>query len=296
MGTERKPERSEGARAVGSSARSLNANPSSDETSPRLSPNATTERTGGLRSDSNRDFGKLWEKFWATSSRSVRNDLIERHLYLVDEVVRRIPSRIAAHWSTDDLRSFGILGLINAVDRRQPELARIPFAIYDELRKLDWLPRTVRRRSIEFNKTEDDLRIDLRIDLRRSPNRAEILAAMDITDLRRTAATVSAIQRSQITSLDSPIRREAEGSLLDSLSESNNTEADVIRRLDHDALRIAMSTLPERQRSVIEHRFVDQLSLRETRARVGISESRTRQVEIDALRGLRHRLTASNAA
>lgn len=209
---------------------------------------------------------------------------------------------MAAHWSIDDLRSYGTLGLINAVDRRQPELARIPFAIYarrriqgaiyDELRKLDWLPRTARRRTIEFNRAEDDLRVDLR----RSPDRAEILAAMDITDTRRTAATVSALQRSQMTSLDSPVGGDDQGTLLDSLRESSDTEADVIQKIDQDALRSALSTLPERQRSVIKLRFVNQLSLRETGELVGISESRARQVEIDALRGLRHVMTTSSAA
>ena len=249
-----------------------------------------------------RDYSDVWATFWATKSSAARAELIEVYLYLVDEVVRRIPSGVSAHWSSDDLQSFGALGLINAVDRRRPELAQIPFAIYarrriqgaiyDELRKLDWLPRTARRRVIEFNKTEDELRVDLC----RSPNRAEILAAMDITDLRRTASIVAALQRSQTTSLDSPIRGEDQGTLLDSIREAADTEVNVLQRIDHDALRSALSSLPERQRSVITHRFVEQLSFRETGKLVGISESRARQVELDALRGLRHLLDTPSAA
>lgn len=294
--------RDDGTRSFGPAARRHGVDSAPDATSSDATTTSAANCSGIVSRDRSKDYAELWEQFWTTGSATARNELVERYLHLVDEVVRRVPSGVAAHWSVDDLKSYGTFGLINAVDLRQRELARIPFAvyarrriqgaIYDELRKLDWLPRTARRRTIEFNLTEDDLRVDLR----RSPNRAEILAAMDITDLRRTAATVSALQRSQIASLDGPIRGEEEGSLLDSLSESADTESDMITRLDHDALRSALDTLPERQRSVITMRFVQQLSLRETGERVGISESRARQVEIDALRGLRHALSAQHAA
>ena len=265
-------------------------------------PAAQLETVATPASPPARDYSDVWEAFWTANSAAARAQLIEAYLYLVDEVVRRMPSGVAAHWSADDLQSFGTLGLINAVDRRQRALAQIPFAIYarrriqgsiyDELRKLDWLPRTARRRTIEFNKTEDDLRIELC----RNPNRAEILAAMDITDLRRTASTLAALQRSQTTSLECPIRGEDEGTLLDALREPADTESDVLRRIDHDALRSALHNLPERQRSVIAHRFVEQLSFRETGELVGISESRARQVELDALRGLRDLLATPSAA
>ncbi len=87
------------------------------------------------RTDSNlEDAQQLWLRFWATNDQDLRNDLIEKNLYLVDKVVRRLPYRVLQHSSADDLRSFGTFGLINAVERHHSDGGQIGFANYAESR------------------------------------------------------------------------------------------------------------------------------------------------------------------
>src|SRR6185437_12907522 len=132
---------------------------------------------------------------------------------VVDRVVSHLPSSIRDYWDAEDLRSFGMLGLIEAIDRfdedspinRFPAYAstRIRGAVFDELRRLDWLPRTVRRRVISYRTTVDTLSNELR----RPPSRDEVFASMDVKPAEGNALLVE-VQSAQLLHLDHAGQRE----------------------------------------------------------------------------------------
>src|SRR5829696_3858727 len=98
----------------------------------------------------------LWQEFKRTGDRGLRDRLILTYAPLVKYVAGRLGSGLPAHVDEGDLVSYGLLGLINAIERYDPgrdikfetyAITRIRGAIIDELRALDWVPRSVRARA-----------------------------------------------------------------------------------------------------------------------------------------------------
>jgi len=245
---------------------------------------------------------RLWETFWSTGDPAVRDELILLHYYLVDIATRRLPSNVVRNWSIDDLRSYGSIGLINAVDRRRSDLAHVPFApyalcritgaIYDELRNLDWLPRTLRHRVIEYRKTEDALQSSQN----RRPTRVEIYREMELTNQRQISATTLAIGQSQLVSLQDRIGDKDETLRGDRLSAVDDTEQIILAQSDRDELKGAVDDLPERQRTILNYRFHSSLTQRQVAELLGVSSTRVAQIEGQALRVLRQVLGARRTA
>jgi RNA polymerase sigma factor FliA len=244
----------------------------------------------------------LWQDLWTTGSVVARNRLVEMHLNLVDAVVRRMPYDILRHWGADDLRGFGIFGLIDAVERRQPELSQLSFAtyantrirgaIYDELRALDWLPRTARRKAIDFKRTEDDLRGTLH----RNPGFDEVLAELHTTSPSQMKATARAVGCSQIASLEGRLYQNPQGSKAEQLASSDEVEMDLFAQSDQQELSNAIASLSERKRAILAYRYIDRLTLQEVGDLIGVSCSRICQIEQATLRDLRKVLQVADVA
>jgi len=244
----------------------------------------------------------LWQALWSTGSVVARNQLVEMYLHLVDAVVRRMPYDILRHWGADDLRCFGVFGLIDAVERRQPELSQLSFAtyantrirgaIYDELRALDWLPRTARRKAIDFKLTEDDLRGSMR----RNPGFDEVLAELHVTTPSQVKATARAVRCSQITSLEGRLNHDLQGSNSEQLASSDDVEMDLFAQSDQQELSIAIASLSERKRAILGYRYRDRLTLQEVGDLIGVSCSRICQIEQATLRDLRKLLQVTDVA
>ena len=99
----------------------------------------------------------LWENYHQTREVALRDELIVQYLYLVKWVVGRVASGLPAHIKLDDLYSSGVTGLVRAVERFDSEkggkfatyaVLLIKGAIIDELRELDWVPRSVHRKDV----------------------------------------------------------------------------------------------------------------------------------------------------
>jgi len=248
------------------------------------------------------DASELWESYWATGSLTTRNELIEMHMYLVDAVVRRLPFDVRRYWGEEELRSFGTFGLIDAVERRQAALASLSFAtyansrirgaIYDELRALDWLPRTARRRAIDFKVAEDALRGTLK----RNPGFGEVLDAMHVAAPSRSRATATAVNRSQMVSLDDRLSEDNEASKLTLLASPDDVESELFSRLDGFDLSAALANLPDRQRAILGYRYRDRLTLQQVGDLIGVSYSRICQIEQATLRDLRGVLEVAEVA
>ena len=242
----------------------------------------------------------FWRSYWATRERVARNDLILAYEPLVKLVVSRLPANVRTYWEVDDLRSFGLLGLVEAIDRwavdspanRFPSYAtkRVRGAIFDELRRLDWLPRTVRRRVISYRATVDNLSSELG----RVPETAEVLAQMG-SDGGSGDDVLAAVQSSQLLHLQHSVGSTSAGEdlrLIDLIVSDRDSEPEpaMLRAEQFEEIRQAVTKLPERQRTVVTLHFLGGLTQEQIGAMLGVSNSRICQIEATAIQTLRRLL------
>lgn len=240
---------------------------------------------------------ETWQRYKKTGDQQSRNQLILAYSPIVKYTAGRIASRMPAHVELADLISYGLGGLINAVERFEPARGikfesyagtRIRGAIFDELRSLDWVPRSVRReaRQIEQGTVEVSTR------LHRMPTEAELAAEMSI----EPAALDAALQRvanARMVALDQPWdMRGADGvetTLLQTLPDPD--AADPAASADaadlRDRIADAINCLPEREQVVLGLRYHQELRLGEIGEILGVTESRISQVHAKAVLQLR---------
>ena len=214
-------------------------------------------------------------------------------------------SGLPAHVEEADLISYGLVGLINAIERFEPEreikfetyaITRIKGAIIDELRSLDWVPRSVRARAREIERAQRQARApaapgaDRRGDGARAGH-----------DRRRVPGVAAQISNSTVAALDELWAvGDASGdqvSLLDTLHDPD--APDPARLMDADgAARTGSPTrsprLPEREKLVIALYYYENLTLREIGEVLGVTESRVSQLHTKAVLRLKSRLQGDN--
>src|SRR5581483_7074450 len=132
------------------------------------------------------DSRSLWLEYRRTKDKALRDRLIVNYSPLVKYVAGRLGSGLPAHVDEADLVSYGLLGLMSAIDRYDPErdikfetyaIARIRGSIIDELRTLDWVPRSVRSRAREIERAIRELESRLA----RAPTDEEIAQKIGVT-------------------------------------------------------------------------------------------------------------------
>ena len=219
---------------------------------------------------------------------------------LVKYVAGRMASGLPAHVDEADLISYGLGGLIAAVERFEPErrikfetfaITRIKGAIIDELRSLDWVPRSVRAKAREIEKANAMLEHKLQ----RAPTDAEMARALE-TSIDDFQATLTRISNSTIVALDELwTLSDASGdqvSLLDTIEDPG--APDPAHELDavemKDRLSDAVGNLPEREKLVIALYYYENLTLREIGEVLGVTESRVSQLHTKAVLRLKSRL------
>ncbi len=242
-------------------------------------------------------YARLWERFWSGRDEVARNDLLLAYEPLILVVVGQLPGTVRAHWDREDLASFGILGLVAAIDRFDPASSIDRFvcyattcirgAIFDELRRLDWLPRSVRQRVTEYQSTADELGHKLG----REPGPSEVLDMMGVVGSARQAV-LSGVQSSQMLHLDRVIEVEgADGTirLADVLAAEQGGDPAVaaVESEEVAALRRAVDELPERQRRVVTLHLFEGFTFEQIGTQLGVSASRVCQIEQSAIRSLR---------
>jgi RNA polymerase sigma factor for flagellar operon FliA len=241
----------------------------------------------------------LWREFRRTGDKGLRDRLILTYAPLVKYVAGRLGSGLPAHVDEGDLVSYGLLGLISAIERYDPDrdikfetyaIMRIKGAIIDELRALDWVPRSVRARARQIERAIGELEAKLG----RAPTDEEIAGKIGLS-VEELEESLTDISRSSIAALDELWSVSGEGdqvSLLDTLEDESGprpTEA-----LDETELRETMadaiSRLPEREKLVITLYYYEELTLREIGEVLGVTESRVSQLHTKAVLRLRSRL------
>jgi RNA polymerase sigma factor FliA len=246
------------------------------------------------------DVQSLWLDFSRSRDKGLRDRLILTYAPLVKYVAGRIGSGLPAHVDEGDLVSYGLLGLIGAIERFDPQrdikfetyaIARIKGAIIDELRSLDWVPRSVRSRAREIERAIADLEAKLG----RAPTDEEIASKVGIStsDLEDSLTEIS---RSSIAALDELWTVSSEGgdavSLLDTIEdvEGPDPQIELTQTETKEALGEAIARLPEREKLVVTLYYYEELTLREIGEVLGVTESRVSQLHTKAILRLKAHL------
>ena len=207
---------------------------------------------------------------------------------------------VPAHVEEADLISYGLGGLISAIERFDPArdikfetyaIARIRGAIIDELRTLDWVPRSVRARAREFERV--NMKLEAR--LHRAPSDEEMAAELGLTVAELQDALLE-ISNSTLVALDELWSvGDASGdqvSLLDTLPDrgADDPQAAVDQSELRDRVAEAIGALPDREKLVIALYYYENLTLREIGEVLGVTESRVSQLHTKAMLRLRSKL------
>jgi RNA polymerase sigma factor for flagellar operon FliA len=259
----------------------------------------TMNRTSaGLSQD---ELTGLWTEYRKGQSTGIRDSLIQNYLYLVKYVAGRMAMSVPPSVEIDDLVSAGVVGLMDAIEKYDPgrdtkfetyAVARIRGAIVDDLRSLDWVPRSVRRKARMLEETYSHLENELG----RAATDAEIANRLNISisDLR---TMVEEIVSAGLLSLDDFVGNqdgEKTSRIIDlvcakdGVSPSSGIEREQMRDIVADAIM----NIPDKERTVVALYYYEDMTLKEIGRTLGVSESRISQIHTKAMLRLRGRLRA----
>ena len=247
---------------------------------------------------SDQDVQSYWRRFKETGDLAAREGLIIHFSPVVKFVAGRVGVGLPKNVEQSDLISYGMFGLIDAIDKFEPErgikfetyaVQRIKGAILDELRALDWVPRSVRSRAREIQRSLDELEHRLK----RSATEEELAAHMgvEVATLQDRLGEIASLGFVALDELIDPGERGSStmGELLSdprTIDPSGSYEQQETRHFLTDAI----NRLAERERLVVTLYYYEGLTLAEIGKVLGVTESRICQMHTKAVLQLRGKL------
>ncbi|MGZ4109624.1 MAG: RNA polymerase sigma factor WhiG [Actinomycetota bacterium] len=241
----------------------------------------------------------LWTEFKATASAEARERLILHYAPLVKYVASRVATGLPASVEQADLVSYGMFGLIDALEKFEPArgnkfetyaIPRIKGAIIDELRAMDWVPRSVRFKAREIEKAVADLESMLK----RAPAEKEVaerlgVSVSELHDVITQISFVSVLALDELLSVGND--RGEQVSLLDTLADKGTDPTLGVEGQETRALLAgAINSLSEREKIVVTLYYFEGLTLAEIGDILGVTESRVCQIHTKAVNQLRLQL------
>lgn len=247
---------------------------------------------------------EIWRTYRLTRSPQLRDQLIERNLTLVKYAAAWVAGRLPSHLRLDDLYSAGTLGFLRAIEDYDPErgvefsayaVPRIRGAIFDELRRLDYLPRRVRRKIRDAQRAIETL--SQRLDREPSDEEVAVELGVSLEDYRRLLG-----EGVTLLSLDATYgNRDDGGSAFDSVEDTSSPSP--VRTFELKERRATLGRiidgLPEKERQVLSLYYYEELTMQEVGQVLGVTESRVSQIHSSAILKMRvalrrHRVLASD--
>jgi RNA polymerase sigma factor FliA len=240
-----------------------------------------------------------WDRWLKRRSSSARDHLIVSYAPLVKFVAGRVGAGLPSTVDPGDLVSSGVLGLIDAIERYDPQRGvkfetfatpRIRGAIYDGLRELDWVPRSVRARAREVERAMADLESRLG----RSPSDDELAGHLGITR-EQLRQWLSSIASTTVGPLERALALGVEPRALS--GEVPIVPSTVVEEREvRNVMRAEIDKLPEREKLVLSLYYDEGLTLAQISRVLGVSESRVPQIHTKSVLYLRSRMAAAGVA
>ncbi|EOT03698.1 RNA polymerase sigma70 [Streptomyces noursei CCRC 11814] len=243
---------------------------------------------------------ELWRSYKTSGDGRLREQLILHYSPLVKYVAGRVSVGLPPNVEQADFVSSGVFGLIDAIEKFEPErsikfetyaITRIRGAMIDELRALDWIPRSVRQKARAVERAYATLEAQLR----RTPTEAEVAGEMGI-QLEELHGVFSQLSLANVVALEELLHVGGEGgerlSLMDTL-EDTAAENPVEIAEDRELRRLlarAINTLPDREKTVVTLYYYEGLTLAEIGNVLGVTESRVSQIHTKSVLQLRAKL------
>jgi RNA polymerase sigma factor for flagellar operon FliA len=246
------------------------------------------------------ELGQLWQGFKGEGSDEARERLILHYAPLVKYVASRVATGLPSSVEQADLVSYGMFGLIDALHKFEPgrgnkfetyAIPRIKGAIIDELRAMDWVPRSIRFKAREIEKAHADLEAMLK----RQPTEAEMAERLGISrkelhDVVSQISFVSVLALDELVSVGAD--RGEQVSLIDTLADKHlDPTSGVESQETRGLLAAAINSLSEREKIVVTLYYFEGLTLAEIGEILGVTESRVCQIHTKAVGGLRGQLS-----
>jgi RNA polymerase sigma factor for flagellar operon FliA len=237
-----------------------------------------------------------WSRYHRLGTDEIRKDLLSKYIPLVRNVATRMAMGFPRSVELSDLISTGVIGLIEAFANFDPQrgvkfetyaVPRIRGAILDELRALDWVPRSTRAKSREIERAYNVLENDLG----RPPEKMELAKQMNIT-LKELHNTLEDVSGTGILSLDEVIYREDDNRQVPRIETVIDRETlSVLGEIEKKELKsflgVAIDRLTKQEKLVIALYYYEELTLKEIGEVMSISESRVSQIHTRAVVKLR---------
>ena len=247
------------------------------------------------------DIEQLWADYKANRNQETRDKLIVQYSPLVKYVAGRVGVGLPRNVEQADLTSFGVFGLIDAIEKFDPErgykfetyaIARIKGAILDELRSIDWVPRSVRSKARNLERAMAKLESENH----RAPTDKEVAEEMGVTEaqLQTTLSQISFVGVAALDEMLSGGERGESVTLGDTVADSGEGpmgvyEVEEMRQI----LAESINRMPEREKIVLTLYYYEGLTLAEIGRVLGVTESRVCQIHTKAVLQLRSRISAS---
>ena len=236
---------------------------------------------------------ELWRRYHKQADTVSENALIEKYLPLVSSIAARLAMTLPEHVDQDDLYSAGLVGLLQALRNYDPTCGasfetyartRVRGSMLDELRKMDWVPRTVHAKARKIQA----VMAQLEQKLGQIPTEAQMARALDIS-LTEYGKLLNEIRPAAFVCLDTVSSEDDSGNLYEVVP--NSADESPLEQISQRELKQViferLKHLPEMQRKVLALYYGEELHLREIAEVVGLTESRICQIHAQAILSVR---------
>jgi RNA polymerase sigma factor FliA len=243
---------------------------------------------------------ELWQDFKVSKDPKIRDAFVKQYAPLVKYVAGKVAVGMPHNVEFDDLVGFGVFGLFDAIKKFDPDkhvkfktyaVTRIRGAIFDELRAIDWVPRSVRQKTREI----DDAVHRLEASLGRAASDQEIAKelGMSIKDFQKNLLKISGTSILSLNDVWYTGEDNDKVSIVDSIESPQSLNPDIIVEKDEIKRVIvqAIDELPEKEKKVLVLYYYEDLTLKEIGKVLEVTESRISQLHTKAIMRLRAKLT-----
>ncbi len=235
----------------------------------------------------------LWHNYYVNKDPELRNRLMQKYLGVVHYVVSKLFKSIPSYVERDDLVNIGVIGLGEALDRYNPyfgikfetyAIPRVRGAIIDELRKQDWIPRSLRSKSNQIRKVVEDLEQVYRGEVPAQ----EVAQHLGISE-SEYQHWQSQVNTTNVVSLDKPNQNYDEHNLYDVVEDHNSVNA--LESMEDEEMKKILvkiiKKLPEKARLAITLYYFERLTFKEIGKILNVSESRISQIHSETTERMR---------